>query len=677
MSSFRVAADIGGTFTDIVVAEPSKNRTVTGKVLTTPRNPAEGVMEGIREFVETPAEIEYLVHGTTVGLNAFLERRGSRVLLIMSKGNRDAYSIARGDRKELYTLQYRKPERLVPRRDVHEVGGRLRWNGEEVEPLAESDFDEIVAKVIDEGIESVAICLLHAYVDPKHEVRAREILQSRLPENVVITLSHEIAREWREYERASSAVMNAYIAPIARRYLASLAKSLEETGVQVPLHVMQSNGGVIRASTAQEQPIHTLLSGPVGGAIGGAALAKATGRKNLMCVDMGGTSFDISLISDGEATVSNETELEGLPLLLPLVEIHTIGAGGGSLAWLEAGALRVGPKSAGADPGPVCYGRGGTEPTVTDANLHLGRIGRDSRLGGWMELDAEATAASMRRLAKSVNLTDVELAEGILAIINAKMADAIRTITIQQGIDPRDFSLVAFGGAGSMHAVWLARELGIREVIVPWSPGTFSAWGMLQSDIRRDLTLSYYRPASGVKAEDIAKNVADLQAEGRKLLEDEHVSVDDMYFIASADMRYVGQEYFVNVRLQSPFNVGAIEAQFHDAHKSRYGHSTPGAPVEFVNIRLGALGQLNATAQTAPPTEGSDNPSRGSRSVIFDGAEHETPIYLRDSMKVGVPFPGPIIVEEHSATTVVPPGYVSAIDDYGNLVITLEDADRD
>ena len=673
MSRYRVSADIGGTFTDLVIADTVKRRTVTGKVLTTPENPAIGMMHGVRDLIDDPTSIDYIVHGTTVGLNAFLERRGARVLLVMTKGNRDAYSIARGDRKTLYELQYRKPERLVPRRDVREVGGRLRADGSELEPVSEADLQAIADTVRAEGITSVAICFLHAYVNPGHELRAREILAAALPDDVVITLSHEIAREWREYERASSAVMNGYIAPVARRYLTSLERQLTGIGVTAPLHVMQSNGGVIRASTAREQPIHTLLSGPVGGTIGGAALSRAMDRPNMLCIDMGGTSFDISLITGGEPSISNETELEGLPLLLPLVEIHTIGAGGGSLAWLEAGALRVGPRSAGADPGPVCYGRGGSDPTVTDANLFLGRIGRNARLGGWMELDHPAAAAAVHRFAEPLGLSDVEFAEGMLSIINAKMADAIRTITIKQGIDPRDFSLVAFGGAGSMHAVWLARELEIREVIVPWSPGTFSAWGMLQSDIRRDITKSFYHQVSAITSADVGDLLGELQREGTDLLSEENVADDQMYFVASADMRYVGQEYFVNVVVTSPIDLQRVEAQFHEAHETRYGHATPGAPVEFVNLRLGALGRIESEVHAFAPRVDGGEPLRERRRVVFDGAEHDTAALLRDLMPVGSRYAGPLVIEEDSATTVVPPGYVSTIDPLGNLVITKED----
>lgn len=672
MANYRVSADIGGTFTDIVVSDVENNVTRTGKVLTTPDNPARGVMNGVGEMTKDAVAMSFFVHGTTVGLNAFLERKGKRVLLIMTEGLRDAYTIARGDRKTLYALKYRKPELLVPRRDVHEVGGRLRWDGTEMNPLNEADFQPIIQKVKDEGIPSIAVCFVHAFTNRDHELQARDILSNALPD-VSITLSHEMAREWREYERASTAVMNSYIAPIVENYLKSLEENLADFGLTVPVHIMQSNGGVIRATTAREQPIHTLLSGPVGGTIGGGALSEAIGRPNLLCVDMGGTSFDMSLIVDGKPSISNETELEGLPLLLSLVEIHTIGAGGGSLAWLEAGALRVGPHSAGADPGPACYGNGGTQPTVTDANLFLGRIGRDSKLGGWMELDFEATQNAIHALAEQLGLDDTALAEGILSIINAKMADAIRTITIKQGIDPREFAIVAFGGAGSMHAVWLARELDIPEVIVPWSPGTFSAWGMLQTDIRRDLTSNFFRQLATVDTQEVTDTFKRLSDEGRELLFAENVTEDDIIFEHSADMRYIGQEYFVNVPINIPIDLEAIDQSFHDAHASRYGHSTPGAPVEFVNLRVGAVGKLETKAIGFEPSEQSGNPIKETRPIVFDGETMDTNILERDLIPTDTIYQGPLVVEEDSATTVIPPHYSLRVDNFGNLIIRKDD----
>jgi N-methylhydantoinase A len=665
----RVAMDIGGTFTDFVVMDEEAQVTTAGKTSTTPASPEQGVLEGLGQVVDDLAQISFIVHGTTVGLNAFLERKGTRVLLLMTAGARDAYSIARHDRKELYTLRYRKPERLVPRHDVFEMTERLRWDGSLDTEFDESSLAPLVEAVRKEGIEAVAVCLLHAYVNPDHELRAREVLERECP-GLSVTLSHEIAREWREYERASTAVLNAYVAPRVETYLRNLEDELHGRGVGATLHVMQSNGGITTAAKARREPVQTLLSGPVGGTIGGAALSRATGRPNLLCVDMGGTSFDLSLIVDGRPTVSTETELEGLPILMPLVDIHTIGAGGGSLAWLEAGGLRVGPQSAGADPGPACYGRGGTQPTVTDANLFLGRLDPEFFLGGRMRLDEDAAARALTLVAGEIGLDEPALAEGMLSIVNANMADAMRTITVKQGIDPRDFTLVAFGGAGPMHAPWLARELEIREVIIPWSPGTFSAWGMLQTDIRHDVVRSFYRPVAELRDEDVERVLAELLAEAAASLADEGIGADDHYFARSADMRYVGQEYTVNVPVNGTVDLGVVDTAFHDSHRVRYGHSTPGAPVEFVNLRVAGFGSVAATATPFRPPDEAVDPVAHPRRAVFDGVGEEAVVLHRDRLRPGDAYEGPVVVEEQSSTTVVPPGHTMGIDDLGNLLIT-------
>jgi N-methylhydantoinase A len=590
----------------------------------------------------------------------------------MTAGLRDAYSIARHDRKELYTLQYHKPERLVPRRDVYEVVERLRWDGGIETELDESSLQPVIEAVRRERIEAVAVCLIHAYVNPVHELKVREILERECP-GLSVTLSHEIAREWREYERASTAVLNAYVAPRVEGYLRSLEEELSERGVEPPLHVMQSNGGITTAVKARSQPVQTLLSGPVGGTIGGAALSKVANRPNLLCVDMGGTSFDLSLIVDGQPTVSTETELEGLPVLMPLVDIHTIGAGGGSLAWLEAGGLRVGPQSAGAMPGPACYGRGGTEPTVTDANLHLGRLDPEFFLGGRMQLETDAAVNALGSIGSQLDLDTAAFAEGMLAIVNANMADAMRTITVKQGIDPRDYSLVAFGGAGPMHAAWLAQELEIREVIVPWSPGTFSAWGMLQTDMRHDVVRSFYQPLASLDGGGpVADVYADLQTEGAELLAGEGMDEAERYFARSADMRYVGQEYTVAVPIGSDIDLVTVDASFHEQHRIRYGHSTPGAPVEFVNLRLAAFGRIGGRAAPFVPPEGSESAVIGRRQVVFAGDEHSTDVLRRDLLRPGDRQAGPAVIEEDGSTTVVPPGWAVDVDPHGNLLIREE-----
>jgi N-methylhydantoinase A len=667
--SYRVAADIGGTFTDLVVVDEEAGHTTSGKVLSTPTNPAEGVLAGLAQVVDDASTVDFFVHGTTVGLNAFLERKGTRVLLLMTRGLRDAYSIARHDRKKLYALRYRKPERLVPRRDVLEVTERMRWDGSVETPLDEANLRPIVEKVASEGVEAVAVCLIHSFVNPAHELQTREILRRECP-GLSVTLSHEIAREWREYERASTAVLNAYIAPRVEGYLTALEGELERLRVPSTLYVMQSNGGITTSHAARAQPVQTLLSGPVGGSIGGAALSRATGRPNLLCIDMGGTSFDLSLVVAGQPTVSTETELEGLPVMMPLVDIHTIGAGGGSLAWLEAGGLRVGPQSAGADPGPACYGGGGTEPTVTDANLLLGRLDPGYFLGGRMRLEQDAARRALSSIASQIGLDDSAFAEGMLAIINAKMADAMRTITVEQGIDPREYSLVAFGGAGPMHAVWLAEELDIAEVVVPWSPGTFSAWGMLQTDIRHDVVRSFYRPLASLDPTALAEGFRTLEDEGAAMLGAEGVDAGARYFVCSTDMRYVGQEYSVSVSVGEEIRNDEIGRAFHDAHHTRYGHSTPDAPVEFVNLRVAAMGRVGIAAAPFRAPEDAADPLIDRRPVVFDGGPHDTAVLHRDRLLPGTRWDGPAVIVEESATTVVPPAHAAAVDELGNLLIT-------
>ena len=667
MSRCRVSADIGGTFTDIVV-EPSEGPVFVGKVATTPENPAGGVINGIKDLVPDLSEVDFFVHGTTVGINAFLERKGERVLLITTAGARDSYTIARGDRHTLYELRYRKPEQLVPRRDVHEVRGRLAWDGKVLEPLNHPDFEPIVEKISSQGINAVAVCLLHAYAFPEHELEARDILAKALPD-VSISLSHEVAREWREYERASSAVMNAYIAPVVQRYLSSLQQELLDMGMAATVHIMQSSGGVTTADSARKSPVFTLLSGPVGGTIAGTELSANTDRPNLLCIDMGGTSFDLSLVIDGKANTTLETELEGLPLLMSVVDIQTIGTGGGSIAWMENGAMRVGPHSAGAIPGPACYGRGGKEPTVTDANLFLGRLGPKSLLGGEMSLDEAAAREAIERLAPEAGLEPTAFAEGILAISNAAMADAMRTITVSQGVDPRQFTLVAFGGAGPMAAASLAEELDIPEVLIPRFPGTFSAWGMLQTDLRHDFTKSFFRPADSVEVTELEKAYTVLEAEGKENISKEGVAEEDISYQRSADMRYTGQEYTINVRVPATIDMAKIISDFHATHQRRYGHSSPDAPIELVNLRVAAFGALTKYSQSGGlKTDGGD-PVIGERQAVFNGVPHKTPVLSRDSFAASFQTDGPAIIEEQSATTVVPPDWQVEVDAQGSIVM--------
>jgi N-methylhydantoinase A len=674
VSRYRVAVDVGGTFTDFVIQDTRTGAAFTNKVLSTADDQARGVLTGLRDELGTFGEIASLVHGSTVGLNAFLERRGARVLFITTEGFRDVLRLGRGERTRLFALHYRKPSPLVPVTDVETVRERINADGSVRLPLDETDLLGIIRRIDEEEITSVAVCLLHSYRNPQHELRVRDILLEHLP-HLSVSLSHVIAPEWREYERSSTTVLNAYIAPKVDRYLTSLLEQLANEEFRSTLHVMQCSGGVTTAAVARRQPVQTLLSGPVGGTVGGVTLAQILDRQTLICVDMGGTSFDASLVINGSPTVSTEATLEGLPLLVSLVDIHTIGAGGGSIAWIEAEGLRVGPHSAGSDPGPACYGNGGIEPTVTDANAVLGRIDPDYFLDGGMALDIDAAERAVDQVATPLGMSRTEAATGVLAIINAKMADALRTLTIQQGIDPRNFSLVAFGGAGPMHAVALAEELGINEIIVPWAPGAFSAWGMLHTDIRRDLVRSHYRLMPALSGPELTEVLDDLQIQGSALLETDGVAIDQQRFMRHVDMRYSGQSYTLTVELpeESPLDVDGLVQRFHDVYFVRYGHSTPGAPVETVAVRLAAIGVNDwpvAAAGLSTAANGSPPAALPMRTVVFDGVAYDAAIVRRETLGESSVVEGPAIIEEPTATCVVPPRWRGELGPANALIIS-------
>jgi N-methylhydantoinase A len=667
--------DIGGTFTDVLTIDTETGSVAAGKVPSTPDDLADGVLAGLDSIRASEAMIEFLVHGTTQGLNAVLQRRGERVLLLATEGVGDAYFIARGNRDRLYDIQYRKPLPLIPRRDVIEVSGRLTSHGDERTPLDANAVRAAGQRAREDHFGSVAIAFLFSYLNPDHELRARDILREELGATFPITVSHEVAREWREYERTSSAVLDAYIAPTVRKYLAQLQGRLAEHGVAAPLHVMQSNGGIITAEEARLHCLQTLLSGPVGGTMGGAALAEELDAPNLICVDMGGTSFDVSLIVNGAPDVDVNAELEGLPLLMSVAKIHTIAAGGGSIAYTEAGGLRVGPRSAGADPGPACYGRGGVEPTVTDANLILGRISPDSLAGGSVRLSRESAAGAVSRIAQELGLGKLEMAEGICAVINAKMAQAIRHITVERGIEARDFTILAYGGAGPMHACFFADELGIREVVIPPHPGAFSAWGMLQTDLRHDFSTAYYSLLTRADGTQIAKLLVAMEEEGRVALQRQGRVEDRISFRHSVDVRYRAQEYTLTIPLtDSTESLGAafaehVSQRFHDAYQHRYGHSNPGAPIELVMLRTAVLARIDRAPMAKPPSNGHFAEVK-TRRMVFDGIEAEAPLLERSQLSIGTLLNGPAVIAEDTATTVIPPGWSFTLNGSGCLALS-------
>jgi N-methylhydantoinase A len=673
MPGYSVAVDIGGTFTDVIVIDRDSGESRIAKVLSTPPDLSQGIVEGIHRLLPAFDEIGFFAHGTTAGLNALLERRGVKASLVTTEGFRDVYEMGRSERAEMYDPAYHRQPRLIPRSAVFETSQRTLADGTVSKPVDLDSTAELVEAIKAGGFESVAICFLHSYTNPSEEERLAAHLREQLP-NIPVSVSHEIANEWREYERTSTVVMNAYIAPIVERYLEQLDVRMTDDGLTEPIHIMQSNGGVMTAATARRHPLRTLLSGPVGGAIGGQAVGRQIGNGNVLTIDMGGTSFDVSMVVDGQLEIANETEIETFPLLTPMVNIHTIGAGGGSVAFAEAGGLRVGPRSAGSVPGPAAYGRGGQEPTVTDANLLLGRLGASDFLGGGMTLDVAAAEKAHQALAAELGLDPIDLAEGIIDIVNAKMANAIRTLTVARGIDPRGFALTAFGGAGPLHAAFLAEELEIPSFVVPANPGIFSAWGMLRTDIRHDLVQSFYRPAETLQPGELQSAVDALRERAIASLAEEHIAEADMSFTVLADMRYVGQEYVVTATLAEPGEplptAAAIIERFHDVYEARFGYAVRGAGVEFVNLRLAAVGKLARTEADPLSTErgGTATPIT-TRKVRFKREWHTAGIYDRAQLRPGQVFAGPAIVNELSATTVIPPAHSAEVDGYGNLIV--------
>jgi len=548
------------------------------------------------------------------------------------------------------------------------VTERLKADGSVETPIELADLDPLVAAVKAGRYDAVAVCFLHAYRNPVHELAVAEHLAGALPE-ISVTLSHSVSQEWREFARTSTTIMEAYIAPVMKRYLSTLMGELGDVLAGRDLHIMQSNGGAMTAAAAREHPIQTLLSGPVGGNIGAEAVARTLKRPNLICIDMGGTSFDASLVVDGRPTLSNEAELEGLPIQMSIIDIHVIGAGGGSLAWLDGGNIRVGPKSAGAAPGPACYGRGGTEPTVTDANAVLGRIDPANFAGGRMGLDLGLASRAVAGIAKKLGLSTEAMAQGILDIVNARMADAIRTITIRRGIDPRDFALFAYGGAGPMHAVALAEELEIGEVIVPLHPGAFSAWGMLQTDVKHELKQTFYGGWDAVDPADLERAYKALETRGREHLLKEGIKRKDIAFLRSADFRYVGQEYQINCDMPAGrADKAAVRAGFDKAYLRQYGHANPEARIEIVTTRAMGIGRLDRPGLIA--SRAAAAPPRRRRKVQFAGKPVTTAIVDRAGIKRGAGVRGPAIIEESTATTIVPPGWQVAIAAGGHMLIT-------
>ncbi len=651
-----VGVDTGGTFTDFVFAHEDGLK--IHKEPSTPENPAKAVLTGLQHLLGS-REVD-IVHGSTVATNAILERKGVRTILITTAGFEDVLEIGRQIRPAIYDLNVQKQPPLIPEADRLGVIERVGPHGDVVRPLDDKSVDRILDIIVESDAEAVAICLLHSYANPAHESRIAETLRERFAG--FISTSHEVLPEFREYERCTTTVVNAYVGPIMHKYLSQLS---EEVG-GAKLRIMQSNGGVLSASAASAFAVQTVLSGPAGGAVGGHEIGRLAGFDNVITFDMGGTSTDVCLCP-GEIGRTVESSIGDTPIRVPVIDIHTVGAGGGSIAHRDpGGSLRVGPQSAGAQPGPICYDRGGTAPTVTDANLFLGRLSSDHFLGGQTALATEPVTAAIETLSNELGLNSVETAQGILRVANATMERAIRVISLERGHDPRDFTLVCFGGAGGMHAADLARSLNIPRVLVPKGAGTLSALGMLLADFVRDYSKTLLASTASLDETALLDAFAKLEERARVEYEDEGLVKEDVTLERSCDMRYIGQGF----ELAVPFGA-SLQEDFHEAHERRYGYADKARATEIVNIRVRTVGKTPRPTIAEKPSGSSDSSAAvvGQTEMMFNGAEHKAPIYDHDLLRPGNTLNGPALVVEYSTTTVVPPDFWCRVDELDNLLL--------
>ncbi len=680
---YRLSTDVGGTFTDGVLLDEASGRVVVSKVSSTPRNPAIGTIESVEKFSIPLRDVTFLSHGTTVVINALIEGKGAKTALLTTRGFRDVIEIGRSNRTEMYDALYRKPRPLVPRFLRLEVSERIDAGGRVVTPLSDVELQETLSVLVEEGVEAVAVCLLNAYANPEHEIRIGEYLREKLPD-ATVSLSHLITRRYYEYERTSTTTQNAYVMPVVRTYLDSLEEELRRREFGQVLQIMQSNGGVMAASVARDMPIAMVESGPAGGAIGAAQLAKLIGYENVISYDMGGTTAKTSIITGGLPETTEQYLVEGRPILLPVVDLREIGAGGGSIAWIdEAGAMHVGPQSAGADPGPACYQRGGEEPTVTDANLQLGLLNPDYFLGGEMEISSELGRKAIQRVADHFDLSVDEAALGIVKIVNTNMSGLLQSMTVKRGYDPREFAVVAFGGAGPIHAAAIAKELGVPTVIVPPYSGVFSAWGMLMADLRHDLSQTFITSLDGADPSAVSDLFGALEKRIVGVFAKENVEEGEITVTHELDLRYLGQEHTLAVTTPALFTEGVksrIAKAFDDHHLRVYGHNAPEEPKEIVSLKVIGLGNVTKPKLERIP-DGDETPPAeaglGTRNVYVGKGQYRSfDIHRRDLLKAGNVIRGPAVIEEITATTVVEEGQSCQVDPYGNLIIAINEEGR-
>ena len=682
----RVATDIGGTFTDLVAVD-DQGKTILTKSHTTPPNFEEGVIKVIQKSGVCPQEIKDFIHGTTTIINALTERKGAKTALITTKGFRDVLEIARCNRPDLFNMVFAKPRPFIPRYLRKEVEERVSFDGKIVTPLNEDDIRTAVEYFKKEKVEAIAVCYINSYANDEHEKRTVELIRKLWPE-VFVTSSIEVTKEWREYERTSTIALNSYVMPVASSYIDNLDRRLKEAGCHAKEYIMQSNGGTTTFEQAKQTPINMVESGPVAGVYGSAILGKMIGERNIIAFDVGGTTAKCSLIDNGEVKVTTEYRIErtesyaGYPIMAPVVDIVEIGNGGGSIAWIdEAGSLKVGPQSAGAVPGPVAYGIGGTEPTTTDACLVTGRLSAEN-FDNQVDMDA-VRAAIQEKVGDAFGMDTDEAAMSILRVAEANMYNALKLISVRRGYDPRDFTMVAFGGGGPMHCAYLAKELNIRKVIVPIAAPVFSAWGMLMTDVRHDYIQTNIRRMNEVSAEELNDMWEGLLSQAQEQFEKEDIPKENIVCNYIADMRYMGQEHTVKVNVPpipwSEETKEEIIQRFHDTHEHFYTFRLTDTPTEIVNLHLVAYGRLTKPELAKiPPQEGPvENAKKEIRKVYFaEDGWMDTPVYLREKLGRGAVLDGPVIVEEAAASAVAAKGQRITVDDYGNLIIETEVQER-
>jgi N-methylhydantoinase A len=674
MTRLRLGVDVGGSFTDLVLFDPITNTLRFTKRSSTPDDQSIAVADGIRQLATSPAGIEFFAHGTTVATNALLERRGATCALLVTAGFRDVLLIGRQDRPQLYDWFVKRPPPLIPRHLTFEVRERVLHTGEVLQPLDELGALESIQLARQAGVAAIAVCLLHSYVNPAHERRLAELIYAHFP-GVQVSLSCDILPEIKEFERASTTAANAYVGPIVRRYVDALEQRTAALGMSRGVRIMQSNGGLMTARTAGEQSVRTMLSGPAAGVLGAVLLARDAGFDNTLSVDMGGTSFDICLTHRGQIRFTKDGEIGGQPIRVPMIDIHTLGAGGGSLAWIDpGGALRVGPHSAGAQPGPACYGRGGTQPTVTDANLVLGRLDRLSFLGGDMALDLDAARAAIAdTIARPLGLSLEQAAEGIVRVIDATMVRGMRSVSVERGYDPREFCLVAFGGGGPMHAMGLARDIGIPTVLIPPAPGVTSALGLLLADLRYDFTATFLGSLSVPDLDALRRLYTSLEQQALDQVARDDIALQDVVLARSAEVRYARQGFELEVSMPvelDPAGLARVRESFHALHAQRYGYAMRSEEVVLVNAFVRAVAELPKPTVKSFGVMPRRRPQQA-RRVWIHGRWYTASVVDRGTLAVSDVVEGPAIVEQVDSTSVLLPGDTARVDPHDNLIVTV------